>query len=100
LAILGQKTFDRFENTFPIQKKILPLFVTKGQRVNRVIEKSHNQKSKQKQENRTRLGLQQEISTHMYLTCENSQIAGQKYTSIWKRVKYSISINFPQVEIF
>jgi hypothetical protein len=37
LAILGQKTLDWFGNTFPIQKqKILPLFVSKGQRINRV----------------------------------------------------------------
>jgi hypothetical protein len=34
LAILGQKSFDRFGNTFPVQKlKLLTLFVTKGQRV-------------------------------------------------------------------
>jgi len=38
LAILGQKTLDRFGKTFPIQnKKILPLFVSKGQMVNRVF---------------------------------------------------------------
>jgi len=38
LAILGQKSLDRFGNTFPVQnEKLLPLFVTKGQRVNRVI---------------------------------------------------------------
>jgi hypothetical protein len=38
LAILEQKTLDQFGNTFPVQKqeKILPIFVTKGQRVNRV----------------------------------------------------------------
>jgi hypothetical protein len=42
LAILGQKTLDRFGNTFPVQKqKILPLFVSKGQRVNKVLEKNH-----------------------------------------------------------
>jgi hypothetical protein len=34
LAILGQKLLDRFENTYPVQtQKLLPLFVTKGQRV-------------------------------------------------------------------
>jgi hypothetical protein len=69
LAILGQKSLDRFGNTFPVQKeKILPFFVSKGQRINRVLEKNHNQKPKeQTQENITRLGLQQEFSTHMYL---------------------------------
>jgi hypothetical protein len=35
---LGQKTLDRFGNTFQVQKqqKILPFFVIKGQSVNRV----------------------------------------------------------------
>jgi hypothetical protein len=34
LAILGQKSLDQFGNTFPDQtQKLLPLFVTKGQRV-------------------------------------------------------------------
>jgi len=30
LAILGQKTLDRFENTFPVQAKITPPFCHKG----------------------------------------------------------------------
>jgi hypothetical protein len=34
LAILGQKSLDRFGNTFPVQiKNYSPLFVTEGQRV-------------------------------------------------------------------
>jgi hypothetical protein len=34
LAILGQKSLDQFGNTFSVQKlKLLPLVVTKGQRV-------------------------------------------------------------------
>jgi hypothetical protein len=66
---MRQKTLDRFGNTFPVQKQIiLPIFVSKGQRVNIVLEKNHNQKPKeQTQENITRLGLQQEFITHMYL---------------------------------
>jgi hypothetical protein len=38
LAILGQKSLDRFGNTFLVQNKnYSSFFVTKGQRVNRVI---------------------------------------------------------------
>jgi hypothetical protein len=34
LAIMGQNSLDWFGNTFPVQtQKLLPLFVTKGQRV-------------------------------------------------------------------
>jgi hypothetical protein len=33
LASLGQKSLDRFGKTFPVQTKITPIFVTKGQRV-------------------------------------------------------------------
>jgi hypothetical protein len=52
LAILGQKTLDRFGNTFPVQKqKILHLFITKGQRVNIVYkEKDHNKNKNKRKE--------------------------------------------------
>jgi hypothetical protein len=41
LAILGQKSLDWFGNTFPVQnQKLLPLFVTKGQRVKQSNEKN------------------------------------------------------------
>jgi hypothetical protein len=34
---MGQKTLDQFENAFLVQKqKILHIFISKGQRVNRV----------------------------------------------------------------
>jgi hypothetical protein len=41
LAILGQKSLDRLKINPGLNKKLLPLFVTKGQRVKQSNEKNH-----------------------------------------------------------
>jgi hypothetical protein len=57
LAILGQKSLDRFENTFLVQKKLISIFVTKGQRVNRVIKLNTPKITPPKDLRRTRVNI-------------------------------------------
>jgi hypothetical protein len=57
----------------------------------RVLEKNHNQKPKgQTQENKTRLGLQQEFNTHMYL---NLWKQSNSWSKIHKHIEKSQVIN-------
>jgi hypothetical protein len=70
LAILGQKSLNRFGNTFPVQKiKNSHPFCLKGTKGKQIIQRKtitkHFQRKKQRKI--TKLGLQQEFSTHMYL---------------------------------